>query len=187
MYPYNPLKEYNADGLELPIFHCAERFESRFFMQYLMDLEEKSNKATILKEYYEEKKSVLKYYTKKLNWLNENNADYMIKKWVEDFINKLEISISNIDRLTDLYNIESFRSYVIDVHDDIGGQSCTPETLKKIEKVIAFIDNNYELLHDNKSFFWGDEKLNKQELYNKYISYQTVGENYQVKNKKHSI
>ena len=31
MYPFDPLREFNSNGLADPLFHFVERFETRFF------------------------------------------------------------------------------------------------------------------------------------------------------------
>jgi hypothetical protein len=36
MYPFDPLKEFNSNGLADPLFHFVERFETRFFFSWLM-------------------------------------------------------------------------------------------------------------------------------------------------------
>ncbi|HNY12604.1 MAG TPA: hypothetical protein PKK26_13525 [Candidatus Wallbacteria bacterium] len=168
MYPYDPLNEYNADGREIPLFHPAERFESRNFMQYLMDTEEDSGIDLALSEYEMEKNIALKYYHKKFGWLKENNAASDILAWMLNFIKLWETGLSSLDELKKLYDMESFRSYVLDIHDDVSGQSCTRETLKKTERVLSKIGNGYKCLYENRCFFWGDEKLNQAELLGKY-------------------
>ncbi len=32
MYPFDPLREFNSNGLADPLFHFVERFETRFFL-----------------------------------------------------------------------------------------------------------------------------------------------------------
>lgn len=36
MYPFDPLREFNSNGLADPLFHFVERFETRFFFSWLM-------------------------------------------------------------------------------------------------------------------------------------------------------
>jgi len=168
MYPYDPLREFNPDGMENPLFHPVERFETRSFMQYLMDIEEGPGEAPALNEYRTEKECAVKYYRKKVRWLEENNADKNIIEWVKNIVIQWETGLSSGPALEKLYAMEAFRSYVLDIHDDLGGQSCTRETLKKVERVIHKIENDHKVLNENLCLFWGDEKLSRAELLSKY-------------------
>jgi len=168
MYRYDPLSEYNPDGMENPVFHPVERFETRSFMQYLMSTEEGPGEAQALNEYRTEKECAVKYYRKKVRWLEENGADKNIIEWTGNIVRQWETGLSNGPALEKLYAMESFRSYVLDIHDDVSGQSCTRETLKKVERVISKIENSHAVLNDNRCFFWGDEKLSRGQLLNKY-------------------
>lgn len=180
MYPYDPRTEYNPDGLENSIFHSAERFESRNFMQYLMDIEENRGLEAALSEYRVEKEIALKYYYKKASWLKDNNAGEEIKSWIMRFIQLWEKGLSDDGSLAELYGMESFRSYALDVHDDVSGRSCTRETLKKAEKILSKIENDYAVLCENRCFFWGDEKLNRAGLLNKYAEIKKQVIEYQL-------
>ena len=180
-YTFNPLTEYNPDGLEADIFHSAERFETRCFMQHLMDIEEEIGLEKALSLYSCEKEIAIKWYKIKLDWLKKNQAnDYIISR-IENYIKLWENGLKNRKDLTRLYNLESFRSYLLDVHDDISGKSCNPDTFKKIEKVILFTTENYDFIKSNNGFFWGDEKLTKNQLLEKYGKYKKEVIEYQLK------
>lgn len=168
MYPYDPLREFNPDGMENPIFHPVERFETRSFMQYLMDIEEEFGIKAALTVYSAEKECAVKYYIKKVRWLEENKADNDVVEWTLNFIRQWETGLSGQAALEKLYGIESFRSYVLDIHDDVSGQSCTRETLKKVERVLYKIENAHTILNENRCFFWSDEKLSRAELLSRY-------------------
>ena len=170
-YTFDPLTEYNPDGLEVDIFHIAERFETRCFMQHLMDIENQLSIDNALTLFGIEKEVAIKWYKIKLDWLKKNQAkDYLITH-VENYIKLWENGLKNREDLIRLYRLESFRSYLLDVHDDISGKSCNPDTLQKIEKVILFTTENYDFIKSNNGFFWGDEKLNRDQLLEKYGKY----------------
>jgi len=167
MYPYNPLIHFNSDGKLLPVFHLCERLESRSLMQYLMDIE---NQHQLMLQIFENtKKLALETYIRKLDWLEKNNADNEVIAWQKKIINLWEFGLKRQDNLLKVYELEAFRSYVLDVHDDISGKSCTPMTIKKIDKIIEKIQNNYDFLKLQNGLFWGDENLNYSDLYDKYI------------------
>lgn len=180
MYPYEPLKEFNPDGIEQPIFHFAERFESRFFMEYLMELENTRGKEIVMQVYKLEKQVALKYYQMKLNWLIHNNPERKIIEWTKSIIDRWQQGVSKPTNLNNLYSQEAFRSYVLDISDDISGQSCTVDTIKKVKKVIEIINSKYEFLKEHKSFFWNDENLNKEQLIEKYTNNLRLAELYQI-------
>lgn len=179
-YKYNPLTEYNSDENEKPVMHGAERFETRTFMQHLMDIEEEVSIEKALELFKLEKKIALKYYKKKLDWLIDHNANLEIINWIKSFINLWSEGISSLNNLENLYKLESFRSYLIDVHDDVGGKCCNPDTLRKIEKVIEIIEENYLFVKDHNGLFWGDEKLSKDELLKTYKNYKELVLKYQA-------
>ena len=116
MYPYDPLKEFNPDGAEQPIFHCAERFESRFFMQHLMDLEYSQGKEAALALYRTEKMVAARYYREKLNWLVQNDADHEIIDWIKGIISQWDNGLMSVSNLANLYMKESMRSLILDLY-----------------------------------------------------------------------
>ena len=182
MYPYDPLKDYNPDGKDFPMFHCAERFESRNYMQYLMNIEDEIGMDIALYEYRSEKEIALKYSIKKLQWLKENNADNDVINWTGKIIELWKNGLDNQNNLGKLYDMESFRSYILDIHDDLGGKSCTHDTVMKVKKVLSKIETNYDFLNENHGLFWGDEKLTCPELLNKYRDIQKLVNKYQIRN-----
>jgi len=180
MYPYNPLIHFNSDGKELPIFHLCERLESRALMQYLMDLEIENNMPKMIDTYKLTKQTAITFYNNKLDWLINNRADTEVVNWYKGFIKLWEYSLKNTDNLLNVYQLESFRSYVLDVHDDVSGKSCTERTLKKTNKILDKIHNNFDFLKANNGLFWGDEILNRSQLMDKYKNIEQKVIAYQI-------
>lgn len=182
MYPFDIRNDYNSDGKEIPLFHIVERFETRNYMQYLMDLGENYGIKLVLKEFREEKEEAISVYKKKLEYLDKNNGSEDIKNWISSFIKLWEQGIETEKSLKLLYDLESFRSYVLDIEDDLGGKSCNPDTMKKLEKVIETLEKDYDYLKMHNGFFWGDEKLSENEILKKYKEMRVLIEKYQLKN-----
>ena len=180
MYPYNPLQHFNSDGKEIPIFHMAERLESRCLMQYLMDIENHQNINSALNAFKITKESALEIYIKKAYWLEKNMADNDVIVWQKHFIQLWENGLCNQDNLNDLYELESFRSYVLDVYDDVSGKSCTRATLQKADKILQKITNHYDFLKKNQGLFWGDELLDRSLLIKKYENIKSQVVEYQL-------
>ncbi len=180
MYPFSPLGEYNADGMELPLFHPVERFETRSFMQYLMDIEDEKGRAAALEEYRMEKELAVEYYHRTLSWLRSNRADQGIINWKTGIIGLWENGLENHAALEKLYALESLRSYILDIHDDVGGRSCTLETLKKADRVISAFESGAAALSGIPALSWGDEKLDRAELVYKYRRLREKAVEYQI-------
>ncbi len=47
MYPFQPLQSYNSNGLQDPLFHACERFETRFFFGRLLEENQPEAVATV--------------------------------------------------------------------------------------------------------------------------------------------
>lgn len=182
MYPFNPLTDFNSDGKALPMLHSVERFETRSYMQYLMNIEDEVGLKATLDAFRIEKAEALKYYQRKKEWLINNQADSDIIEWFNSLICIWMEGLSSQDNLRRLYDLESFRSYVLDIHDDVSGESCSPDTLLKIGKVILKIESNYDYLRINQGLFWGDEKLSKTDLYKKYSEMRDTVKRFQIEN-----
>jgi len=180
MYPFSPLSEYNADGMELPLFHPVERFETRSFMQYLMDIEDEKDRAAALEEYRMEKELALEYYRRSLSWLRSNGADQAIINWKSDIVELWGKGLKNTAELENLYALESLRSYILDIHDDVGGRSCTAETLKKADRVISAFESGGAVLSSVPALSWGDENSGRAELIHKYRRLREKAVEYQI-------
>lgn len=167
-YTFNPLKEYNSDGLKNPVFHSVERFETRSFFQYLLTLEKKEGLKNALESYKNEKVVAIKVYQKKLKWLEENIAATYILDFYKDLVEKWQIAISCEESLYQMYQLEAIRSYVLELHDDIGGKSCTIQTLDKANRVLEIIRENHDFLKAYDGYLWEDKDLPQIKLIEKY-------------------
>lgn len=180
-YSYDPLSEYNSAGKKEPIFHGVERFETRMLMTYFLINKKRMTEDMILNEYRLEKEIAAKYYLKKLRWLEKNSAQPHIVDWIKDIIKTWEWGISNNDNLKEMYIVESFRSYVIDVINDINGKYCNYMTSKKLYYILKRLNNDYELIKRRNGFFWGDELISKDRLIEKYDKKENVLQKYRLR------
>ncbi|HOT74222.1 MAG TPA: phosphotransferase, partial [Candidatus Wallbacteria bacterium] len=158
----------------------VERFETRSFMQYLMDIEDEKGRAAALEEYRMEKELAVEYYHRTLSWLRSNRADQGIINWKTGIIGLWENGLENHAALEKLYALESLRSYILDIHDDVGGRSCTLETLKKADRVISAFESGAAALSGIPALSWGDEKLDRAELVYKYRRLREKAVEYQI-------
>lgn len=169
MYPFDPLNEYNPEGL-LSIFHMVERFETRTLMPYLFDLEE-TNRDQAMRIFRENKAAAREIYQKKRDYLIENQGSKILIQALENHIHAWE---------KDTYLVDQCRSFILDIHDDLSGKSCTKHTLKKIRRILEIIDKDYSLLKDNGLLFFDNKALNKVELIKKYTSHYQDALTYQI-------
>lgn len=180
-YTFDPLTEHNPDGIECDVFHPAERFETRCFMQHLMDIEENLNLEKALSIYKTEKEIAIKWYKVKLQWLKSHNAKDYIITFNDRLVSFWSEGIKDKNALLKMYRLESFRSFLLDVYDDVHGKTCNSDTLKKIDNVIRTTTESFDFIKQNDGFFWGDETLNKEEIIKKYNQFRVSVLKYQLK------
>ncbi|MDO6686564.1 MULTISPECIES: phosphotransferase [unclassified Agarivorans] len=181
MYTYNPLEHYNSDGLDAPAFHAAERLETRNVFGYLLRYQDVMTAADQLAIYRELKEAALDVYTQKLIWLKQRYAQPAIIQWQTDIIERWEYALDNERSLKNLFVAESFRSHCLDIADDISGKSCTPMTLKRIDKVITMAATVYLQLQNNGALLFDNASLEQVDLIKKYQDYRSLAAQYQQK------
>lgn len=167
-YTFNPLTEYNSDGLKSPVFHSIERFETRSFFQYLLTLEKQKGLKSALEAYKNEKKIAIDIYRRRLKWLEESGAKKYILEFYQSFVKKWQNGIHLEDVLYKMYQLEAMRSYILELHDDVGGESCTIHTLDKANRVLEIIKENHYFLKNNNGYLWADKTLDQKALIHKY-------------------
>jgi tRNA A-37 threonylcarbamoyl transferase component Bud32 len=182
-YPFNPLKEINMEGFNELVFHAVERFESRAFMIHLLDIEMLIGFEQMLDLFRMEKEVALEVYNEKIEWLTEKKADEAVVDYYRKIVSRWKEALKNNDNLKKLFELEQFRSFLIDVVDDISGKSCNPDTLIKAEKICDTIRKNFDYLKANDAFFWqGEDEMTQEELIKKYDRNRQLVEKYQLKN-----
>lgn len=180
-YRFNPLKNYNSEEKDLPVFHMAERFETRNYMQLLLNTEELSGIQQTLKKYRYEKEAAAEIYEEKIYWLERKKADNDILKFYKNIISEWKNSFVSEEILYNLYKKESFRSYILDAEDDLKGETCTKNTLLKIKKILEISENDYDFIKSSGLLFFGNEKLTKEDFTEKYRTAYEKALKYQIK------
>lgn len=129
LYPFDPLRQYNSDGLASPGFHVAERFETRQLFACLLRLERESE-AQALADFELEKRIALDAYQRLQQELAARGASQGVLDWLDDIMRRWRAALTG--NLGALYLQEAWRSHWLDVKDDLSGQSCTPLTLQRL-------------------------------------------------------
>ncbi|HFS0579053.1 TPA: AarF/UbiB family protein [Klebsiella pneumoniae] len=179
MYPFDPLREFNSNGLADPLFHFVERFETRFFFSWLMtrlpDAEQQ------LAQYREMKRLAVESYRRKLVWLRARRADPLVLAHFQQLTARWESALGDSAALSRLFAVEAFRSHVLDIEDDLHGQSCTLLTLQRIDWVINQLEQHYRFIADEGGLFYDNEGKSQQALLNSYAQKRQQAQQYLLK------
>lgn len=181
MYRFDPLIHFNNNGLETPLFNGIERFETRFFFDYLLKNRLHLSDQQQFELYRTEKSCALAAYQRKHDKLVELEASESVLQWHKETIDRWQMALSSEQSLTSLYHTEAFRSNVLDLVDDVHGKSCSLYTLKKADFIIERLEKDFELLSKTNGLFFGDERLSRSELITKYKLLKQSAEQYQLK------
>ncbi|QLC72096.1 hypothetical protein LPB260_14990 [Pseudomonas sp. LPB0260] len=130
MYRFDPLRHFNSNGTATPQFHGAERFETRHYFAHLMTLERQSE-TRALAALRLEKQITLDTYRQLQMDLAQRGASPVVLDWLAAICAGWQRALQG--DLEDLYLEEAWRSHWLDLHDDLGGQTCTPLTLARID------------------------------------------------------
>lgn len=177
MYRFNPLCEYNSNGTSTPIFHGIERFETRYLFGQLLKL---STDAEALTCFAQVKEQALLAYEAKYRALERRRALPHVLEHLNGLLKRWQQGLSSASALDALYRLEHHRSLVLDLMDDLHGQSCTPTTLLKAERILVNLTEHYPLLREQGGLFFGDEALSQTELLSKYRRQLQLAHQYQL-------
>lgn len=168
MYRFDPLRQLNTagHGTDLPMFHLAERFETRNYFGCLLDCELREGRAAALQAFRLEKEIASAAYERLLSSLQARGADARvldttatcIARWSEALRGDLET----------LFLVEGWRSHVIDLDDDLRGRTCTPATLRRADWLLAAARDHHATLKSQSAFFWHDEGRSQAQLLARY-------------------
>lgn len=168
MYRFDPLTHYNSNGRDTPLFHGIERFETRSFFGFLLHNPLALDQAELLALFREEKELALAHYEHKLARLERAGAAAEVLGWQRAIVERWQAALASQRGLDELYLLESFRSHVLDLRDDLHGKSCTPQTLKKAAIAVQLLRDHHALLAERGGLFFGDEARSQAELIAQY-------------------
>ncbi|MDC5818959.1 phosphotransferase [Vibrio europaeus] len=178
MYPFNPLKELNSNGVEAPMFNFCERFETRFLSGWLLEKEYSHRESLAI--YKNVKHEALNILIQQLNGLKSREADSVVIAEKEALVKGYQQALESEDNLNALFRLEMFRSHVLDIEDDLDGQSCTPTTIKRVDLVLSMIHEHYNELKQQGGFFYHNEGKSQQELIESYLDKRERVKQYQL-------
>ncbi|MCW8333793.1 hypothetical protein [Vibrio paucivorans] len=179
MYTFDPLTEFNSNGVATPLFHGVERFETRFLFTLLLSQQELS-KNEQFELYAKMKKVAVTAYQHKRQVLAQKGASNQVLQWLDNVVREWQQGLSSECGLRKLYRKERFRSTLLDLLDDVHGKSCNSVTLSKADYVIDAIEREYDTLLEQGGLFFGDEKLSQEGLVAKYQKIRADAVRYQL-------
>jgi hypothetical protein len=169
MYCFDPLRHFNSAGRgnDQPLFHPAERFETRNFFGMLLDIEDRLGMDEALAAFRLEKQIALQAYDRMRAEAAARAASAAVLEWLALILQRWRQGLT-AGAGEGLYRVEAWRSHVLDLADDLHGRSCTAGTLRRADWLLKCIEQDFSHLRRCGGLFWGDESLGRGELRAKY-------------------
>jgi hypothetical protein len=180
MYAFDPLRHFNSagNGDSQPMFHLAERFETRNYFSYLLQMERTRGIDGALAAFRVEKEVAIEAYRTLRQQLLQRGATAAIGEWLQSIITRWSDALTH--DLYSLYLQEGWRSHVLDLDDDLRGQTCTPTTLQRGEWLLHALQHHHDDLRALDAFFWHDRERNQQQLIAAYHEHLALARRYQI-------
>jgi hypothetical protein len=182
MYRFDPLRECNSagDGTNVPMFHLAERIESRNVFAWLLDVENSNGAAVAITEFRMVKEVALATYQQWHESMAQRGASAFVLDWISGFIRTWKAALTN--DLGALYFAEGWRSHTADLNDDLHGQSCTQKTLLRVDWLIDAARTSHPQLLASAALSAEDAARTPAQLLVHYQQARVQAEGYLLKN-----
>jgi hypothetical protein len=176
MYRFDPLRHFNSagDGSAAPQCHLAERIESRHAFGAWLDLPE----AEALEAFRQEKTIALAAYHRLREDLAVDGATTTVLAWLDGIIANWQDGLAG--DLRALWLCEGWRSHTIDLEDDLNGQTCTPDTLRRADWLLRALRDHHGLLSAQGALLGDDDGQPADVLLARYVAKRGEAEGYQV-------
>ena len=178
MYPFDPLTEYNSNGLSDPLFHACERFETRHFFGWLLKHESAIPAPQALALFRSLKSVAVEVYQQKWHWLQQHAASEPVCQWVSSQVARWQHALSSDTALAELFELENFRSQVLDIEDDLHGKSCTELTLRRLAFVERCLQQRFDVLAQGGALFYDNAGKSQEQLLASYHHKRALAEQY---------
>ena len=180
MYAFDPRRHFNTAGRgdDQPMFHPAERFETRAYSGWLLALQARQGEAAALAAFRLEKEIALDAYRRMRARIAERGASTTVLGWLDGLSARWTQALRG--GLEPLFLAEQWRSHLLDVDDDLSGQSCTPLTLQRIEWLLQVLAERHAELAAAGGLFWGDEHKTRCTLLDDMSTKRDLAQRYQL-------
>ncbi len=142
LVPFNPLTDYNDQGLVLPQVHMIERFEKQFLIEAWGEMEIKDSIQAAIENIKIEKAAMLIVYMSKLRYVQQQSGSVTITAWMNGLIDEVKKYLVGPDELWQEYMTNRYRGYVKDMVDELDAPTITPLTIKKLDFLIQYAQND---------------------------------------------
>ncbi|MFO1253326.1 MAG: hypothetical protein U1E77_19850 [Inhella sp.] len=161
-YRFDPLRQFNSAGRgdDQPLFHPAERFETRCYSALLLQLECTQGQAAALAAFRRAKQAALPAYARMRAAVAARGASAAVLDWLDAICTRWREALRGDAEA--LYLAEAWRSHRLDLDDDLRGQSCTPTTLARADWLLATAQAHPAALRG--ALFWGEQALSRAAL-----------------------
>lgn len=158
-YSFDPLTQFNTagNGLDEPLFHLVERFETRNLSAQWLRVERERGLRAALDVFAQAKRCACICYEHLRERLAARGARARILSWLDALLNRWRVALADEAALYTQYLVDSWRSHLLDVEDDLRGRSCTPLTLQRVDWLERALAHHMQLLQDHDAFFWADK------------------------------
>lgn len=156
-YRFDPRRQFSSAGHgREPLFHPAERFETRTFSACLLRLELQQGAGAALAAFRREKAVALEVYRGLRHAAAAQGAEADVLAWLDGIVHRWAQALRG--DAAGLYLAENWRSHVLDLDDDLRGRSCTPLTLQRADWLLRTLDEHADALQAQQAFFWADRE-----------------------------
>jgi hypothetical protein len=168
MYRFDPLTQFNSAGQgdDCPMFHLAERIETRNAFGWLLEVEQREGLEQALDSYRMIKRIALDAYGVLRSTLARRHADGTVLTWLDRIAAGWAEGLDA--DLRSLYLREAWRSHALDLEDDLHGGSCTPRTLVRADWLVQAARTSHAELLAAGALFGADEALSPAALVQRY-------------------
>ena len=178
MYRFDPLTEFNSNGRDTPLFHGAERFETRNYFAFLLGIERSRGLDAALGAFREEKAIALAAYRRLARELAVRGAAREVTDWLRASILRWEDGLAG--DLSALYLAEGWRSHLLDLEDDLHGKTATPVTLQRADWLLSAVDAHFPQLESQGALFGDYVGLSRQAIIDRIAAKRAQAADYQV-------
>lgn len=131
-----------------------------------------------LAHYRDLKRLALESYRRKLARLRARQAAPQVQAHFQQITARWASALADPAALSRLFAVEAFRSHVLDIEDDLHGQSCTLLTLQRIDWVIGQLEQHYRFIADEGGLFYDNEGKSQQALLSSYAQKRQLAQRY---------
>ncbi|WP_047196683.1 hypothetical protein [Caldimonas brevitalea] len=179
-YRFDPLTQFNSAGHgdDQPMFHLAERLETRNLFAWLLKLEGAGQMPLALARFRLTKEIAVETYQHLRATLAARGAKPHVLDWLSGIVAEWQQALRG--DLGVLYLREGWRSHVLDLDDDLRGRTCTPSTLARCDWLLAALQAEGETLQRVGAFFGEDRDLTRAQRRQRYEALRREAERYQI-------